>query len=280
MSVPRWVDGVRRSLPSLRLIRGPLHYKPRVRSTQVEASVLASAGAPEGTIVVAGVQTEGRGRMGRSWVSPPGGLWMSILLRPEGAVKQVHLVTLAAALSVVEGLSALSMPRSSIMWPNDVVIGEGKAAGILAEGVFVGSKLDYVVLGIGLNVNNQVRHLERILGRPATSLREECGHCLDLGKMALSILGRLNDNYFASQQDGWSHLLPKVKTHMCTIRATISLTTENEEIVGFAVDLSNDGGLVIITRNGYARVIRPEDVLQVRIVDTSPPTNRRKGEEP
>jgi BirA family transcriptional regulator, biotin operon repressor / biotin---[acetyl-CoA-carboxylase] ligase len=145
----------------------PVHRFEQVSSTMDVLHELAAAGGETGTAVVASEQTGGRGSRGRTWHSPPGGLWLSILLRPDGE-SAVELLALRAGLAIARVLDELGRSRPvRIKWPNDLMIGEHKVGGILCEARWQGNALAWVVVGLGLNVQNPV---PAELGAMATSL--------------------------------------------------------------------------------------------------------------
>lgn len=168
-------------------------FFPETGSTNDDAYRLATAGAPHGTLVVAGAQTAGRGRLGREWHSPPGaGLYFSLVLRPEGGAtsngrdRAIRLLTLAAGVAVAEGIERAEGLRPALKWPNDVVIetGDGrggrrwcKLGGILAEASTVGAAVQFVILGIGINVRADAVP-PALVGR-ATALEIELGRPVD-----------------------------------------------------------------------------------------------------
>ena len=138
------------------VIGGPCWYHEEVASTNTKARSLAKAGAPEGAVVIAESQTSGRGRRGRSWFCPAGkGLLISVLLRPTLPVSQVHLLTLVAACAAAEAIEATVDLPVGIKWPNDLFLGDRKAGGILVEAAGAGAAVDWVVAGIGINVNTE-----------------------------------------------------------------------------------------------------------------------------
>ena len=150
-----------------------LHY-PRVDTTMRVASECARDGCAEGTIVTADLQTAGRGRLGRTWVSEPGvGLYLSVVLRPRCKPDAAPILTLVAGLAVKEALEGVAGVACDIRWPNDILIRERKCCGILVEMETERDRVDYVIVGIGVNLN----HLEfpPELGNTATSLRRETG---------------------------------------------------------------------------------------------------------
>lgn len=133
-----------------------IHRFERLPSTQDELHRLAAAGAPAGTVVVAVEQEAGRGSRGRRWASPPGGLWLSFLCRPQQAVG-VEVLTLRVGLAVAEGLGEVGgIPPVALKWPNDLMLRERKVGGILGEARWQGDTLAWVVVGLGLNVQNRL----------------------------------------------------------------------------------------------------------------------------
>lgn len=132
-----------------------LLYADIIDSTNLEAKKQAESGAPEGTLVVADCQNAGRGRLGRVWTSPSGcGLWMSLLLRPAFPPMQASMVTLVAAMAVMEGIQEVSGVEALIKWPNDLVVQGKKVCGILTEMSLEENRISHIVTGIGINVNN------------------------------------------------------------------------------------------------------------------------------
>ena len=159
-------------------------------STNDEAAALAAAGAPHGAVVVAAAQRRGRGRLGRSWYSPPGeSLYLSCLLRPQLTPAAVPPITLAAGVAVAEAVAALGLgPR--LKWPNDVLVGGRKLAGVLTEMTTRGGQVDTAVVGVGVNVN--ARSFPPELAGRATSLAIELGRSVDLIALRSELLAQLD----------------------------------------------------------------------------------------
>jgi BirA family transcriptional regulator, biotin operon repressor / biotin---[acetyl-CoA-carboxylase] ligase len=132
-----------------------IHHYERVGSTMDVIHQLAEDGAPAGTVVVAGEQLEGRGSRGRSWHSPPGGLWLSALFRPP-AVSAVEVISLRVGLAVADALQPLISAPIQVKWPNDLMLGERKLGGILCEARWQGETLGWVAVGVGVNVRNPI----------------------------------------------------------------------------------------------------------------------------
>ena len=143
-----------RTIANIRRLGRTFHYFQEIDSTNARARELAERGAAEGEIVVAETQTHGRGRLGRRWESPPlGNLYVSIILRPRMAPRHAPQITLTAAVALVETVNRFLPARASIKWPNDILVEGRKLAGILTEAACNAERIEYVVLGIGLNVN-------------------------------------------------------------------------------------------------------------------------------
>jgi BirA family biotin operon repressor/biotin-[acetyl-CoA-carboxylase] ligase len=177
---------------------GRVRYVPDTTSTNDDLCRLAAEGAPHGTCVVAGRQTAGRGRFGRAWFSPPdSGLYVSMLLRPEAAAAHLPVLTLGAAVALVEGIERTTGLQAQVKWPNDLVVARGgrarKLAGILAEGTIVEGRVSHVVLGAGINLRRTSYPAE--LRDRATSLEEESGRAADRGAVLAAVLSRIAAMY-------------------------------------------------------------------------------------
>ncbi|MBI3665431.1 MAG: biotin--[acetyl-CoA-carboxylase] ligase [Acidobacteria bacterium] len=162
------------NLSLLESARRPIHYFASVDSTMRVAAELAQRGEPAGAVVIAEEQTAGRGRLGRSWFSEPEtGLYFSVILRPEMAAAEAPVVTLALGLAVACAIQQTTGKACDLRWPNDVLLGGRKCAGILAEMAAEGERVRHIIAGIGVNVNHAV--FPEDLAETATSLRIETG---------------------------------------------------------------------------------------------------------
>ena len=236
-------------------------------STQDRARELARAGSPHGTLVVAGVQTGGRGRLRRAWGSPEGGLWMSLVLRPDLEAAAAPRVTQTAAVAVAKALRELGT-NVGIKWPNDLLAEPGgrKICGILAEasigaaGPGRASRLDYALLGVGLNANLDPEDLG-VTDREVATLRSELGRDaepLDLLRRILgnldAELGRIHD--FASVLDDWRAL-------SLTLGQDVRVRRSGEVLEGRALDIG-PGGALLLQSDGYLVELHEGEVEQVR----------------
>ena len=236
----------------------PLEYRETTASTNDDAAALGRQGAPEGTTVIADAQTRGRGRRGRTWVSPPNkNLYVSVLLRPPIAP------WLAPQLAIVAGLGALQavrkwLPGAVLKWPNDVLVGVRKLCGVLTEMTTRDEDaVDFVVVGIGINVNATEEDFPPELRSIATSLRVELGRTVDREAVAADLLeelGREYDRYLAS---GFSAVRARWEAACGTLGRTVEVDTGSERFTGVAIGLSDAGHL---------RVRRADNQEEVEVV--------------
>ena len=182
-----------RSILPAGMLADELHFYPSIGSTNDRAKELAEAGAPEGTLVVADEQTAGRGRAGRSWFTPPGaGLAFSVVLRPsEAKPVDMGVWTALGALSTRDALSHLGL-TSDIKWPNDVLLGRRKVAGVLAEAAWQGETAAHVIIGIGVNVRPDSVPGPKTLDYPAVCVDTVLGRRVDRDLLLADILEALN----------------------------------------------------------------------------------------
>jgi BirA family biotin operon repressor/biotin-[acetyl-CoA-carboxylase] ligase len=239
-----------------------------LRSTQERARELARSGARHGTIVVSKVQEGGRGRLGRAWGSPEGGLWTSIVLRPSWDARLAARLTQTAAVAVARALRRLGV-EAEIKWPNDLLVEGRKVCGILAESSLEnvpvaakrvgpaagGLKLDFVVLGIGLNANLDLQDLD-VPDREVTTLRTELGRDVPLPELLNAVLGELEEQLeriedFETVLDAWRAL-------NCTLGHRVRVQRFGETIEGVALDLNPDGALILQTPQGRKELYEGE----------------------
>lgn len=241
-----------------------------LRSTQERARELARGdpGAPHGTLVVSKVQTGGRGRLGRRWGSPRGGLWMSLVLRPRVSTKVAARITQTAAVGAAKALREMGV-NARIKWPNDLLVGGGpKICGILAEsgagiapaaakraGPGEERRVDFVILGIGLNANLDPEDLGIPEGE-ATTLRDELGRDVDLLALVKNLLSHL-DAELARLED-FEAVLDDWRALDCTLGERVRVRRFGETLEGTAVDLGPEGALLLETPEGVVELFEGE----------------------
>jgi len=236
-------------------------YYDEIESTNVETKSLANSGAPEGTVVIAECQTAGRGRLGRRWVSPAGkGLLFSVLLRPTMPMEDAHLLTLVAAAAAAEAIETLSGTTVKIKWPNDLFIGDRKVGGILMEVSGEQDEVDWIVLGIGLNVNTEFSELPVALRRTATSMKMAGGELVDRSDVLATLLLSLEAHYQTALRGGFDKALTSFRERDYLLSRTISVETRQGPVVGAAAGIDDRGALLVELPHRRVRSFHSGDV--------------------
>lgn len=231
-----------------------------VESTQQEAFRLAQRGAPAGTVVLAEEQTGGRGRVGRSFFSPRGGLWFSVILRPPLQPQVCLPLSLMAGVAVVEAIRRLTMLPAVLKWPNDALIGGRKVAGILAEIVAETDAVRFVILGIGVNANIPGDAFPSELRTIATSLKAESGSDVPRGKLLGGILENLDRRYADLLSLGAESVFDAWRRCPNVLGSRVKVHSMNELVQGMALDIDVDGALLVRTDDGPVKRVIVGDV--------------------
>ena len=172
-----------------------IYYFTEVTSTNDVAKELAIKGAKEGTTVIAETQSRGRGRLGRKWVSPEGGIWFSIILRPKVDPEDALKLTLIAAAVVAKVIDDMFKLKAEVKWPNDIIINGKKVCGILTEMITKGNMVDFVVIGVGINANINLDSFPKRLRKLLISLREELKEDVDRKRFLCALLEEFEQCY-------------------------------------------------------------------------------------
>jgi BirA family transcriptional regulator, biotin operon repressor / biotin---[acetyl-CoA-carboxylase] ligase len=221
-------------------------YYDEIESTNAEAKSLANSGAPEGTVVIAECQSAGRGRLGRRWTSPAGkGLLFSVVLRPSVPMSQAYLLTLVAAAAAAEGIEAAAAVRLQIKWPNDLFIGDRKVGGILMEVAGEQDEVEWVVVGIGVNVNTEYGELPVALRRTATSLKMITGQPVDRSDLLCHLLVALEKHYADAVNKGFDGALSAFRARDYLLRRSVSVQTHEGQVTGQASGIDERGALLV-----------------------------------
>ncbi|HRY30658.1 MAG TPA: biotin--[acetyl-CoA-carboxylase] ligase [Elusimicrobiota bacterium] len=228
----------------------PICHFPSLGSTQDELKERALAGAPQGTLVLADEQTSGRGRMGRRWLSPRGGLWFSLLLRPAIPPAQVPALALVAALDWAMVLRRATGLPACVKWPNDVWIDNRKVAGILTEMSSEMDRVHWVVLGVGVNINNPS---PRGMTPPAASLREMTGKPFYRQALLEDWLKRFAGSLRRYQRDGFSAFRRDCEECLSMKGRTVVCETAQGTVAGRVEGIDGEGRLLLRTAAGLRR---------------------------
>jgi BirA family biotin operon repressor/biotin-[acetyl-CoA-carboxylase] ligase len=251
---------IRRGLGTSILGRA-IHYFPECASTNELARNLAQRGEPEGALVITDYQSAGRGRMSRSWQAPAGSsLLFSLLLRPPIAPDRALQAAMAASLGAVDGIRRECGLEARLKWPNDIFIGGKKTGGMLSELGLNGEVLDYVVIGIGLNVNFDPRGMEGIPSS-ATSLFLQLGRALTRASLLRAILESMEPRY--RKVRGGESLCAEWARALETIGQRVTVALPEEAITGEAESVEEGGALVLRLESGARRKIVAGDVVRV-----------------
>lgn len=233
----------------------PVHAYQRLGSTMEQAQRLAREGAEEGTLVVAVEQTQGRGRQGRVWHSPPGGLYCSLILQPLVPSPEVPQLSLVAGLAVTGAIREMTKLLPTIRWPNDILIANRKVAGILVEGNFA-----VAVIGIGVNVTTDLKALPDT----GTSLAMNGAEFRQPWPMLGAICRHLSSWYEVWRTQGFSPIRAVLRPSLGFFGEPVQLTVGTEQVQGTAHDLDETGRLVVRLDSGVLRPFAMGEVALLR----------------
>ncbi len=237
-----------------------------VGSTNEAANELASNGAPHGTVVIADSQTRGRGRMGRKWLSPPGcNLYISVILRPALPARDAPFITFVASIALHEAATGAGV-KASIKWPNDLLAGVKKAAGVLTEMEVEGEKAKYMVVGIGVNLNMTDKMLAAELGEvasEATSFLVASGREVDREAFAASLINQLEKRYTEFMSAGKGPIIQQWTKRCGLIGRQVEVCEGDSVTRGVAEGINGAGHLLLRKTGGEVEEIGTGDVAIV-----------------
>jgi BirA family biotin operon repressor/biotin-[acetyl-CoA-carboxylase] ligase len=260
---------IKKSLTTRWLGQRVIHYSDVVGSTNTEAKRLAREGAPEGTLIVADAQTKGRGRLGRSWVSPPGtGLYLSIILRPDCPADWLPKLTLTAGVAVASTIRQTGL-TPQLKWPNDILIADRKVGGILTEAVFDRRRINFAILGIGVNVNMERNELPISIRNLAGSLRLGLGEPLSRIHLIQTLLQQIEQWYESFQTGLFATILETWSEFDTTLGREVEVFLPEKRLAGVAEALGPDGTLLVRDRTGCLHSVVAGDVVYCRLKPSS-----------
>lgn len=250
------------------LIKKIEHYDT-LDSTNSKAKLLASQGASEGTVVICEEQMGGRGRLGRKWISPKGtGIWLSIILRPQIGPQEATIMTQITAAAVALAIKNLTGIHAGIKWPNDIIIGGKKACGILTEMSGELNSVNYIVVGIGVNVNMDNKDFSDEVRTVATSIKEFYGKPLSRKALVIKILNEFENLYldFINTNDV-KKSISICKDLSVTLGKEVRIVQRGKTMVARALDITEDGELLVKDNNGNIQKVVSGEVSVRGITD-------------
>lgn len=252
---------VREQLASQRLGHN-FHYFTEIDSTNARARRLAENGAAEGEVVIAEWQNQGRGRLGRRWESPPfANLYFSILLRPKLPPVHAPQITLMAAVALAEAVDSFIPQTPAIKWPNDILVDGKKLAGILTEAACDSERLEYVILGIGVNLNYSVDSMPKEIRERATSVLELTRQNIDRESFLQRLIQGLDRCYGELEQAGFDALATRWEAYFGWRGRRVRVELLDQIMSGRAKGIDRDGALIIVDDHGAEQRVIAGDVI-------------------
>lgn len=246
-------------------VAGPLgrrlYYLPEVDSTNDFALLLAHEGEPEGTLVLTDYQRRGRGRKGRVWHSSPGkDLLFSLILRPGISRREMLSIPLLGSLAVSIALGDLLEVPLQVKWPNDVQIGGRKVCGILAEGSSARGGLEFVVLGVGINVNSSSDDFPPSLRTEATSCLIASGRRMGRVEVLARVMATMGESYRRLRREGFRPFVDSYLERLSVMGKTVSFRRAGVRVRGRVLGIAEDGGLVVAVRGEGKTILYSEEI--------------------
>jgi BirA family biotin operon repressor/biotin-[acetyl-CoA-carboxylase] ligase len=250
------------------LIGKDVLYFPQIDSTNNHAKKIAMEGCPEGTVVVADCQTNGRGRLGRDWSSlDKKGIWMSVVLRPVINFEEVQAITLAASVAVVNSIRDTLGIETGIKWPNDIILDGKKVCGILTEMSLEMERVNFLVIGIGINVNQEtedfpeeIRHKAVALKNFATNGIDSSNNKIRRSELIKSVLRNLEEVYGKLTLGKMNEIIGEWKRHSFTLGREVCINLKDMQYTGIARGITSGGKLVVDCNDGITREVLSGEV--------------------
>jgi len=240
-----------------------VHYRHTISSTQKTAiSIATKKPRTHGFVIIAEEQKKAHGRLMRNWLSPKGGLWLSVILKPSMTNSKVTLLPLAAGLAVVDAIKRITQLDPKLRWPNDVTISGKKVAGILIDIGMESEQVNYAVVGVGIDANiDSSTIFTHLAGSvPVTSISDELGHSINMLSLTKELLERLEYYYFKLERSGPRAIIQNWKKNSDILGCEVSVVQNNRTVRGVAADINEDGSLLLRTEYGYIDIIS-DDIL-------------------
>jgi len=252
--------------PHLKRIGNSIQHLQSVTSTNLVLGKMienqALSPIAEGFVLVADEQTAGRGQGNRVWVSPRGkGLWFSVFLKPEISAEQIYLVTWIGAVAVAEVVKQKYNLKVMIKWPNDVHVDGRKFCGILTQSSLHGKNVESVILGIGINLNQQEKEINQSYGPIASSLQIILKRQIDAKQIFSALLSELDQQYELLVIGNGGSIIKKWKEFATFLGQRVTIVQDKSAYEGIAEDIDNRGGLILTLNNGTKKTFYSGDLF-------------------
>ena len=247
-----------------RYIGKNLYIYNEVSSTNTIAQFLSQNGIGNGSVVVAEKQTAGRGRSGKSWESPLGGVWLSVILTPDVDYSKIPLITLATGVAVAKALERIGVENPEIKWPNDIMINGKKVCGILTEGVTNFNSIKNVIIGVGIDANLSIEDFPKELQAKTTSLEIELERKINENLLIKIFLEELEQTIELFNSEAYEEILREWRKRSYTIGKIVEVKKPHKKPYdGYAIGISKEGALIVEKSDGsLEKVISGECIIK------------------
>ena len=215
-----------------------------------------------GLVIIAEEQTGGIGRMGRAWVSPSGGIWITVVLKPHVPIDHIFMITMAGSIAIARAIRKEFDLGALIKWPNDIFIGNKKVAGLLLELAAEADSVHYCLLSIGIDVNVPLNQFSPALQKDITSISAEVGHEVDRASFLARILKEFESRYLLIESGEYEAIIREWKSLSCTLENRVQIRTLKNSFEGDAIDIDEFGALIIRKDNGKIERVISGDCYQ------------------
>ena len=249
-----------------RFIGKQIRHFDRTTSTSWIAKQLAAETDPEklhGMVIIAEEQTGGVGRLGRAWVSPAGGIWITIVLKPKIPLDHLFMITMAGSIAIARAIRKEYNISALIKWPNDIFAGDKKVGGLLLELAAEADTVHYGLLGIGIDANISLADLPPNLKDTVTSLQAEVGYEVDRVALLARVLREFELRYQQLEDGEYDSIIREWKSLSLTLDQRVAIRTINKTFEGVAIDIDNHGALIIRKDNGRIERVIAGDCFQL-----------------
>ena len=241
-------------------------YFENTDSTQNEAKKIAHEPLNDGAVIVTTKQTDGKGRSGRKWILPKGGIGFSVILKPDFDIAMTTLFPIGVSVALSNAIEKLFVIKPELKWPNDITIKSKKVAGILVDAAFESNSIEHLILGIGINFDTDIKKIEKQLGQTPnfygiTSLSQHSKKKVRQVELIQTFLFELEKIYELFNKDRTQKIISDWTERSSTIGKNVEMNSTKEEIAGKAIKIDEDGGLIVSKGNGKTSKIVAGDII-------------------